>query len=304
MGRNEFAVQLSEADQQMLGKVSFYTKRGDVSSETNEATLYRRGDIPFVIKTYDNPDEPVSTVLTAGTLEGLVPRTRLVEGLAVKVDNRRTVLETCIVQDQLKPLDFMFTGEFKDNPERLEEIIRQKAESDRGIFRRGIYLNDPKFLNYGLDENGNVKLLDLGSATHDPFEDDGYLHRMLVRGGGHYFNHSVLQNFETLHTKRLMPPTVRGIELANFYAQTTGLTFDEAVNSNYYLANGQYMEKIAPVYGKYFVRVALEEIEKYTDFKIPDESPIHNVVNATPQNWILTPGGAVYVENFRLGVNL
>ena len=283
------AVQLESIDWAAVNQYSYYTKRGDVSTETNEATVYTRRQLPFVIKTFVNPEDASKNAVTASLLEGLVPATIVARGVTVKVDNRPVTLQSCLIQERISALDSIMQGEFNKTPTRLVEVIEEKASLDREILRRGIFLNDPKFMNYGLDNEGHLKVLDVGSATDNPF-DDAYMHRFLVRGTGHYFNYLALQ---VVYTGALAFPTLKGRELAAKYASAVGLTFDDKIGAHDFLTHEPYLFALAKDFGAALIKLALEEIERRSPFVVPQDSLLHQMAVSASRNWSIHPGGMV-----------
>lgn len=283
------AVQLDKIDWASVNQHSYYTQRGDVLSETNEATVFTRRQLPFVIKTFTDPEDVDRNVATISQLVGLVPATIAANGITVKIDNKPVTLETCLIQEKISVLDSIIHGEFNATPERLAEVIKEKAELDREIFRRGIFLNDPKFMNYGLDIEGHVKVLDVGSATNNPF-DDGHHNRFLIRGAGHYFNYFVLQ---TVYTGWGALTTPKGKELASKYARAVGLTFDEEIRAHDFLTHEPYLFALAIDYGPLLIRLALEEVEGQSPFNIPPNSLLREMAISARRNWSVYPGGMI-----------
>ena len=281
--------QLDQIDWTSVNQRSFYTQRGDVSSETNEATIYTRKELPFVIKTFVDPEEVSVNMAILYRLDGLVPRTIALQGITIRIDNRSVTIGPCLIQEKISVLDSIRQGEFNATPERLTKILEEKAELDREIFRRDIFLNDPKFMNYGLDNDGKVKVLDVGSATDNPFDDD-FLQRFLIRGVGHYFNYLSLQ---VAHTGRSGQVTQAGIDLSKKYESTVGLTFDQTIGANQFLTQGIYLYNVARYYAPSLVRIAVEDVEKNSQFVIPQDSLLPQMAQSSIRDWAILPGGNV-----------
>lgn len=94
---NTFAGQI---DWSSINKASFYPTRGDVSSESNEATIYSRRDLRFVIKEFTDPKTIQTYLQTGVNLKGLVPEMTSYENIVIRVNNRSTRLNHCIIQQK------------------------------------------------------------------------------------------------------------------------------------------------------------------------------------------------------------
>lgn len=192
---------------------------------------------------------------------------------------------------KIAPLNFIVDGKSrKDEISSLVVLMEDKVGLDEEIFARGFFVPDPKFLNYGLDYKGKVKLLDLGGVVANPFCDEEYLKRLLIRGSGHYFNYLGLQ---VMFSKESLIPTSQGRKLATKYHELVNLALDDKVDARTFFRFGPYLHNLVPRFGSSFVKIALEEISKLPEVKIPDNTVINAALAATPQKWIIYQNGNI-----------
>lgn len=280
---------IENIDWSAVNRLSFISGR-DVSSDSNEMTVLRRGDLSFVIKVPQDVTGLTGYEL-AEKLSGLVAQTVLVSNLEIVIDWKKKTLDRCVIQEKVSPLwDDIAALAKKGDVQTIVGLIEEKAALDREIFARGVFVPDPKFPNYGKGEDKKVVLLDLGSAVEDPTQgDDGqFIRRLLLRGMGHYGNLAYLSLIPNA------PPGLRP-QLAQAYRRTTGLDFNPNFSTQTFTNLGNYLHLQVSRFGDLFLLIAQQELERFFPTPIRQHQLVTRVLAGEHLQWAVSADGTIVV---------
>lgn len=236
---------------------SFLTNRGDVVTTGTEAIIYRRSQLDVVLKEIREDKTSKGYEIAAELIPDLVAPFEFVEGLSIQVDFGPHIIQRGIAQAKVSPLDMEFLEclNEKDVP-RLAGIVQDFATVNREIFKRGVFIPDPAYANYGRDKKGQVVLSDAGGIITG-FED---IAKFMVyangRGKVHYSHYLTLKK-AGLSFKKLFQDQ----PLESLYANLTGLDFDPALFSlEQFLA---YLTPNQHIFHNLFWEVGQQEFERF-----------------------------------------
>jgi len=128
-----------------VNKVSFQASRGNVATESNEATVYSRRDLDFVIKVLKDPSALESYAHVVSRLIGLVPETAINDDVNIRVNNRPVSLGRCVIQQRISPIEFAILDGW-DSEEQVISLMTNKAKLDENFFARRLYVPDSSLL--------------------------------------------------------------------------------------------------------------------------------------------------------------
>jgi len=275
-------------------RTSFISERGDVIRSGHEATVYKRGDLDFVVK------EPIGelgrTAISGYTLamkhldSEVMARTFFVESLPIKVDFKRRVIQMALIQERVKPLEGEFIRLVKEKKvDALIDLLKRKVFLDKEVLRRGVFIQDPELKNCGIRGNGEVVLFDPGRAVADPSCDEFHLTRVFNRGWTHYSIYMRLQDWggrELVHV--LEYPN----QLVELYASETGLNFDPKINASTHLLLGFLSEQDLAVFtGRTYADLAQEELDKWFPIKVTPHPDAKNWGSGHLDEWTTLEDG-------------
>ena len=177
-----------------VNKGSFLVRRGDVVQTGTEAIIYKRPKLDIVIKEFRDGQDPQGYETAAILLPDIVAPFEFIKDFPIKVDFSRHVIPSGMAQAKVLPLDIEFIKYLQErNVPKLAEIVGKFAAVDRTIFKRGVFIPDPGYANYGFDKLGNVVLADAGGII-TAFSDIGkYMVYANGRGKVHYSHYLALK---------------------------------------------------------------------------------------------------------------
>lgn len=192
----EFEQRFPEWRQQIEAAQIYPERNGEVVAGTQFDVYMPRG-IDFVIKI---PKDPVWIqgywLVEELAFETAIPFAR-VSNMRLSIDRQKKIFPEAIVQlkvpEVLTELGNAFT---QHDIEKIESLAVGTAENDKVLFKKGIYVPDPTFVNFGIDKNGQVKSLDSGSARINFTGDQEYSGLAFQRARSHYANFLMLRFLE------------------------------------------------------------------------------------------------------------
>ncbi len=190
---------------------------GDIGG--GQFTVLTRPGIDYVVKI---PKKDPRWLEGYTLVEGQAPELAIpflrVQDLALNIDRIKKRIPEVIVQQKVPVVHESLEDSFrKGDVDQILHLIHGTAQSDIELFKKGVFIPDPDFGNYGIDRDGTVKCLDLGSARNDVGGDETYSGLCFVRARSHYRSFFELKYLE--QTFKLSD-----LSFSTIYAQEVGIT--------------------------------------------------------------------------------
>lgn len=149
--------------------------------------VYTRPGIDFVVKVPKNPIWMQGYLLTEELApEYAIPFVR-VENIRLNINRVKSRVPEAVVQvkadDLLEKIGEAFQAR---NAQQLESLVRTHIKEDLGFFKKGLFVPDPTYNNYGINKQGKVKRFDFGDARISFTGDEEYSGLALARASSHY----------------------------------------------------------------------------------------------------------------------
>lgn len=165
----------------------FYDNRRDEISHGTQHTVYTNKWLDLVVKIPTDPRWQQGYNLIEDVAPDLAIPFIVVQGLKLNVNRRISVIPEAILQTKVARLDSAIITNTK-NQTQAKRLIEQQIEADRELLRRGIFVPDPNFANYGIEKSGEVKRFDFGDARFYFSGEMEYGGLARARAGSHYVN--------------------------------------------------------------------------------------------------------------------
>jgi len=237
---------LSQAGLQAILDRTEYAE-DELIRDSNDTAVLRRKGLGVALKIPNGgSDRDIQATQEAyaaaqARLGGLTARFSMGISARVNFKGQQHEVENVMVQEEVIPLtefiENVLSSRGLDDEIKfkvLKYILEEKAELDRAILNRGVYIDDLFLKQYGVNSEGKVVLIDLGSATLDPKtavqdlvdltykhrENKGFEHRLNKRGYTLY--HSI--DYVARHAKGILS-NGKIKELIAHYVAATKLPF-------------------------------------------------------------------------------
>lgn len=232
--------------------------RGSDNIGGAEFTVLTRPGIDFVVKIPKHP------VLMSGyrlandeAQEFAIPFIEA-RDLKLNLDKQKTEVPEAIIQLKAAPFDkAIYDAAQERNPRSLYRLLSQQASIDMALYRKGVFLSDPKFSNFGIDKKGAVKCVDFGGTWKMPENDIDFTFLLHGRGSTHYQNFLILKGFIDRSQK------LRAEKPSQAYARTIGMQaklIHEAPTSQVFIENTEITWD--PNLALQLTRIGLDEFVK------------------------------------------
>lgn len=182
--------------------------------------VYTRPGIDFVVKVPKNPVWMQGYLLTEELApEYAIPFVRA-ENIRLNINRVKSRVPEAVVQVKADDLLEKIGEAFQTrNAQQLEAFVRAHIKEDLGFFKKGLFVPDPTYNNYGIDKQGKVKRFDFGDARISFTGDEEYSGLARARAASHYSMFFLLQSLG----KKCDVVMQNGQEFSEFYAEQTNL---------------------------------------------------------------------------------
>ena len=212
----EFEQKIPDWRQQVESSI-FYER--DVLEGT-QFKVYTRPGIDFVVKIPKDSAWMQGYWLTEELApEYAIPFIR-VENLRLNINRVKTNMPESVVQIKAEDLLDKIAQSFQTkNVTQLDMLVRAHIDADFGFFKKGLFVPDPTYNNYGIDKEGKVKRLDFGDTRISFADDEEYSGLARARAASHYSMFFLLSSLG----KRYNITMENGQEFSDVYQQEHNL---------------------------------------------------------------------------------
>lgn len=240
----------------------FYPRRGDVIFGS-QFTVLTTPNLDLVVKI------PTANIFVDGykiAMEKCPQQATpfaIHENARLNIDRIKNQIPLVIVQKKITDLSVELDRLVAEKDfGQIAQLVEAFTQVDLNMLSRGVAITDPKFENFGFDENGNITCSDLGTATslEEVSSKEIYARCAFGRGATHMFNYLFLKETE----KKAGIDRNNHVSAADSYATAHNLPLPHQNATTFNKLVNRVIANEDPTLTLYLAQIGHKEIEAMT----------------------------------------